>query len=339
MGVAQLIILGVFLLFGRGSKLINKGINEELAMGDTLTREQHKEENERSPEVREREEEMDHTLEEPSIDKDVQESSSIEAAVIRTIDTDQCPSASFEPSSCEREEETQRDKEFYNTPCKLHIILKSTQTTDKRSEEVTLPSYPRRGIDLKKHIESRYHIPTCVQQIKFYGVDIEDSTILRTLRLQHGDTLHIQYTISVDIEYFSSLISTLTRINEILEVVIPELLDSGDITDEMHDLIEGDCLAFTGDSIPLQYFSVYPTGIPNANQLYFIHNNGLQLLLDLYRSMHRLPWHWLPIELQQLEFSCLQIIWNFSATLGIRQLILQVLLFISPFIVVVIINA
>ena len=290
-------------------------------MGDTLTREQHKEEHEKSPEVREREEETAHTVEESSIEKEVQETgrtSPLEASVIRTDDGGS--------TDCEREEENERDKEFYGTPCKLHIILKSTQTTDKRSEEISLPCYPRRGLDLKKHIESQYHIPACVQEIKFYGVDIEDSTILRNLRLQHGDTLHVQYSISVDIKYFLRLISTLTRINQVLELVIPQLLEGKDITDEMHDLIEGDCLAFTGDSIPLKYFSVYPTGIPNANQLYFIHNNGLQLLLDLYKNMHRLPWHGLPIELQQLEFSCLQIIWNFSATLGIRQLILQVIL-------------
>lgn len=222
-------------------------------------------------------------------------------------------------------EEKEEDMEFYGTPCKLQVLLVSTQTGEKREEEINMPRYPRRGLDLKEYLEARYCIPTCVQQVQFYGITIDDSTVLRNLRLQHGDTLHVQYPISVDIEYFSRLINTLTRINEILGVVIPALLNGEEITDEMHDLIEGDCLSFTGDSIPLKYFSVYPTGVPNANQLYFIHNNGLHLLLQLYKNMHRLPWHGLPMELQELEFSCLQIVWNFSATLGIRQLILQVL--------------
>ena len=225
----------------------------------------------------------------------------------------------------EQEEEECSDVEMYAMPCKFQVALKSQLTGERKYKEIVLDRYPRTGLELKKHFETNFNIPVCVQNLLFYNTTIHDNTILKKLRLQHGDTLHLDYSSEVDIEYFTGLINTLSRILAILHVVITELESGADITEEMHDKLETDCMAFTGDCIPLRYFSVFPTGTPNANQLYFIHNNGLHLLLQLYKLIHKLSWECLPFELQELEFSCLQIIWNFSATLGIRYLILQVI--------------
>lgn len=237
----------------------------------------------------------------------------------------ECVSETHLVASCKPLEEEQEEMTFYSTsPYTLSVVLESQQNGHKKIEEISLTTYPKTGVDLKRQIETRFHIPVCIQHLQFYNTTIHDDSNLKKLRIQHGDTLHLQYPSEVDIDYFSTLIRTLSCISTILHRVVPELLNGEDITEDMHELLEADCIAFTGDSIPLKYFSVYPTGTPNANQLYFIHNNGLHLLLEVYRIIHQLPWHGLPTELQELEFSCLQIIWNFSATLGIRQLILQV---------------
>ena len=96
------------------------------------------------------------------------------------------------------------------------------------------------------------------------------------------------------------------------------------ITHKMHHLLYLDCVPFTSDCIPLRYFSVYPTGTPNSNQLYFINSGGLRALLVVYKLIHQLLWNKLAWELLELEFSCLEIIWNFSVTLNVHQLILKV---------------
>ena len=113
------------------------------------------------------------------------------------------------------------------------------------------------------------------------------------------------------------------RINHILRDVVPALVSGAPITNTMHQRLQTDCGAFTSDCVPLRYFSVFPTGTPNANQLYFLSLGGLDLLVNIYKLIHQLPWHKLPQELQDLEYACLQIIWNFSATLGVRQMIVD----------------
>ena len=111
----------------------------------------------------------------------------------------------------------------------------------------------------------------------------------------------------------------------ILHVVIAELESGADITEEMHDKIEPDCMEFALGCASTQHLFFSKTGTPNANHLYFIHNNGLHLLLQFYKLIHKLSFHCLPFELQELELECIQIISLLSVTLGIRYLILQVI--------------
>lgn len=224
------------------------------------------------------------------------------------------------------DEDEEEDSSSDNEPMsyQFHVILKSQKNSERRDKEITLSRYPKTGIELMKQLEVKFHIPVCVQDLYFYTTQIHSETKLKKLRIQHGDTLRLEYPSEADIDYFSSLIETLTRIMCVLNVVVDKISHGFPITQEMHQSLQLDCTSFTGDCIPLRYFSVYPTGTPNSNQLYFIHSGGLKVLLVVYELIHQLPWHKLPMELQELEFSCLQIIWNFSATLGVRQLILQV---------------
>jgi hypothetical protein len=220
-------------------------------------------------------------------------------------------------------EDSDSESASYSTPCALRVVLISELTGERQEKEVTIDHYPKTGIALKRQLEAKFKIPVCVQKILFFNMIINNGTVLKKLRLRSGDTIIIEYSAQVDIEYFSNLIEILSRISSVLRTVVTQLLNGADITYNMHEMLESDCMSFTGDQIPLQFFSVFPTGTPNANQLYFIHNKGLDLLLNIYQLIHQLPWHELPCELQELEYSCLQILWNFSATLGIRHLILQ----------------
>ena len=224
------------------------------------------------------------------------------------------------------EEDSSSSSDNEQMSCQFHVILKSQKNGEKRNKLITLSRYPKTGIELMKQLEVQFHVPVCVQDLYFYTTQIHTETKLKKLRVQHGDTLHLEYPSEADIDYFSSLIGTLARIMCVLHDVVDKISHGLPITQEMHQLLQVDCISFTGDCIPLRYFSVYPTGTPNSNQLYFINSSGLSALLVVYELIHQLPWHKLPWELQELEFSCLQIIWNFSATLGVRQLILKVFL-------------
>ena len=207
--------------------------------------------------------------------------------------------------------------------CTFNLIMTSTHANERTERVFSIPGYPTTGQALKDQIQSKFSIPACVQNLSFSSLPIRDSTCLKSIYLQHGDTVHVNYSMNADVEYFTVLISTLQRINHVLDDVIPELISGAPITSAMHQRLQTDCGAFTSDCVPLRYFSVFPTGTPNANQLYFLSLDGLDLLVTIYKLLHQLPWHQLPLELQDLEYACLQIIWNFSATLGVRQLIVD----------------
>ena len=205
----------------------------------------------------------------------------------------------------------------------FHLLLKSTVEDTVKKGKITFSCYPKTGLQFKREVESQYKVPVCVQALSFQTNRICDSTRLRALKIQEGDTIEVLYTAEAEIEYLSSFINTLTRIVSLLRTILPELLDGAEITSDMHDLLLNDCYAFSQDPSHIDYFSVFPMGSPNANQLYFIHNGGLSLLLDMYELLHLLPWHQLPIEVQELEYASIRIIWNFSATLGIRRLLMH----------------
>ena len=240
------------------------------------------------------------------------ESTSIESSIIS--------------DTMDEEEDSSSLSDNERMSCQFHIILKSQKNGERRDKAITLSRYPRTGIELMKQLEAQFHVPVCVQDLYFYTTQIHSETKLKKLRVQHGDTLHLEYPSEADIDYFSRLIETLAGIMCVLHNVIDEISHGLPITQKMHHSLCIDCVPFTSDCIPLRYFSVYPTGTPNSNQLYFINSGGLTELLVVYELIHQLPWYKLPWELQELEFSCLQIIWNFSATLGVRQLILKVFL-------------
>ncbi len=208
-------------------------------------------------------------------------------------------------------------------PCCFTLIMTSTLSKETKEKVLLLSGYPNTGLVLKNQIQSKLKIPSCVQTLYFASQPIKDDVVLKSIYLQHEDTILVEYTMSADIEYFTDLIGTLMRIKDLLSEVVVDLMSGASITSTLHDKLQTDCSAFASDCVPLRYFSVFPTGSPNANQLFFLSLGGLSSLVRIYKLVQRLPWHKLPHELQSLEYACLQIMWNFSATLGIRQLIVD----------------
>ena len=213
------------------------------------------------------------------------------------------------------------------TQCRFQVFLHCTNATESVKERtVCLERYPSTGRALKLAIERQLSVPACVQTLRFNTQLIRNSTRLKRLRVQDGDTFILHYPAEADVDYLSDIIDTLTRILAVLRVAMDSLTQNKWIDGATHSDLARECDGFSPDNIFLlikSFSTVVLTGIPNANLLYFIDRGGLKLLLEIYSLLHCLQWHQLPYELQQLEYSCLQIIWKFSATLGIRRLVLR----------------
>ena len=207
--------------------------------------------------------------------------------------------------------------------CKFRVLLHNTINETVKERMISTHGYPSCGQTIKQAVEEQLDIPACVQTIKFGSLPISDTTSPSRLRVREEDVFDVHYPSEADVSYLSDLIATLTRILSVLQTAIASLSTSRWISSATQTDLNRECHEFVTDTLPLKYFSVFPTGAPNSNQLYFIEKGGLALLLQIYSTVHRLPWHRLPYDMQKLEYSCLKIIWNFSATLGIRQLILR----------------
>ena len=207
--------------------------------------------------------------------------------------------------------------------CCLQVRLCSMNTNSSKEKMIYLQNYPSRGKNIKLAIEKQLGIPACVQVLSFNSQVISDDTSPSRMRMREGDTVVVSYSSEANISHLSELIATLKKILSLVRTVTASLRIFRFIGESIHVRLSQECDSFNADNVPQTYFSRLLTGSPNSHHLYFIDKGGLKLLLQIYSTLHQLPWHELPYEMQQLEYSCLKILLDFSATLGIRYLILQ----------------
>lgn len=207
--------------------------------------------------------------------------------------------------------------------CKFRIVLHNTIREKMKQRVITTLGYPSCIETIMQAIEDQLSIPVCVQTLRYRSQLIHKTTSLNRLRVREEDTFDVYFPNKANLRYITDLISTLRRILSVMQAAVSSLSTSSWISSATKTSLKRECHDFITDNQPLKYFSVFPIGSPNSNQLYFIERGGLQLLLRIYSTLHCHPWHRLPFDMQRLEYACLKIFWNFSATLGIRQVILR----------------
>ena len=207
--------------------------------------------------------------------------------------------------------------------CKFRVMLHNTIREVQEQRVVSTLGYPSSLQTIKQAIEDQLSVPVCVQTVRYRTQLIHDTTSLNRLRVREEDLFDVYYPNEARVRYVCDLISSLRRIISVLQAAFSSLTMSTWITPATRTNLRRECHEFVTDNLPLKYFSVFPIGFPNSNQLYFIDKGGAVLLLQIYSTLHCLPWHRLSFDMQRLEYACLKIFWNLSATLGVRQLILR----------------
>ena len=210
----------------------------------------------------------------------------------------------------------------------LHILLQSSLTKETKERKLHYSTLPLTGANLRELIEREFKIPSCVQTLSFNSNIIQEGTKLEYLRVQEGDTIVVEYPYDIDTQFYLKLISKLVKIVSSLKCTIPKIAASGKVTEAIRDnipRINNDCKSVRSAILSLKDKQLvnYSNGMPRVDQLYFIHNGGLKVLVELYRLLHLLPWHQLPMGAQKLELSCLSFVCTLSVTIGTRYLLLQ----------------
>ena len=208
----------------------------------------------------------------------------------------------------------------------LHLLLQSSLTRETKERKLYYSTLPSTGASLKELVEREFKIPVCVQTASFNSNIIQEDTKLNYLRVQEGDTIVIEYPYEIDTQLYIELKSDIVKVLSLLKTIIPKIAASGKVASDIHNMLKSDCKSVGNVLINLaddDQFVNTTSGMPEVGQLFFIHNGGLKVLVELYKLLHLLPWHQLPMDVQQFEHSCLYFMCALNLTIGTRYLLLR----------------
>ena len=239
------------------------------------------------------------------------------------------PEASSKDHSSDEELEDQDDSEdsedetlTKTPPVSFNLKLYcATDDAQSRSVKIVTPCTPRTILDIKLCVESELSIPACCQEMSFESQKLRDCDSIEVLKVREGDTLTINYQSEGMVEDVMEIIKGMKSMKRFLrKKAIRKRLENGggcdaEISNNL-DTVQVELLAST-------YF--HPSADPGskANRLFFVSNNGLQIMHQLHVELLRYPWDKCVLEMQYLEHSILRILWNLSAAFSIRLLLLE----------------
>ena len=218
--------------------------------------------------------------------------------------------------------------EEYSVPLKLNINLQPSVHFSEEEEPYQLPKdkslvfnkYPRTGLELKKGIQDKFNIPLCLQTIYFNSFQLDDTQELRNIHLREGDTLTVSYTTHGDLNTVQEAIKAM----KLMLIILNEthnLLIGNKITPTLENVLNNNLKSAIIRSLVDEHFVRMPAKKAEANYLYFVCNEGLELGLKLHKVLSEIPWERHILATQMLEYNVLTLLFYLSSIYGVRLLI------------------
>lgn len=204
-----------------------------------------------------------------------------------------------------------------------NLELFCSQNKHTRQATVTFPedTPPSTVASLKEKIQDLYSIPVCVQSLRYEGHLLGDGTSLEMMKVRSGDTFHVTYSSEGDCKGILEAVEWLTLVREGLVTEVPS--KSKPFSIALEDLI---IYGFNEELIDdLAYKYLFPWLDPKkyTNRLYFVQCGGLEVMMDVYASLHQNPWSDCLLILKYVENAIIRVLWNLSETFKLRRLIMS----------------
>ena len=169
--------------------------------------------------------------------------------------------------------------------------LKSIEISEARNVQI-----------LKQAIEDKFSIPVCSQRLFFESNQFRENENLSSYRFRDGDTIHVYYGETADMEAVQGLIAAVKCILVFVEHLQPEL--SSKHREVKTDCISADRPDIVKDIVLIQQKAGLFKKLTNcANSLLFITSGGLDLVFSLYSLVLEIPWKDTLFQLQRLELN------------------------------------
>ena len=161
---------------------------------------------------------------------------------------------------------------------------------------------------IKEYFEEKHDIPVCLQTIRHRSVVLKQDTPVASLRLRHGDELHVSY-------YAKAECQEMRRVLRWLEAFVDCTVHGREFPlalDKEEPVLE---------NVGFEFFLPWETPVKLANKKVFVYHGGLSFNIQLHRHLLSYQWEQLPAPLKLIECQVLLVLWNLCETLPYRQAI------------------
>ena len=149
---------------------------------------------------------------------------------------------------------------------------------------------------IKEYFEEKHDIPACLQTIRHCSVVLKQDTPVASLRLRHGDELHVSYYAKAECQEMRRVIRWLEAYVTIVQQDGDQLSQQDDEEQVLEDMVN-------------YLFLPWGSPVKTANKNLFVSYGGLSLTIQLHKYLLSYQWLYLPDYLKLMEGQVLLVQW------------------------------
>ena len=179
------------------------------------------------------------------------------------------------------------------------------------------PPHTQNILDVEKQVEKQFSIPVCVQTVSYTtGHGLSNDIKLSDLRVRNGDTFHVKYLAKGNC---TDLMNTITWLRQLSSAMASGGSDV-DLIDVAKTGIQQGLLENLATS-----FNPWddPTSQTYVNKLFFVDNDGINVILKVYELLLRKSWNETDVYFKYMEYLIIGSLWNFTQTFPLCRLLIQ----------------
>ena len=201
----------------------------------------------------------------------------------------------------------------------LRLLLRGTTAVhpnDIRHENISLHSLSSTSVNEMKHsIQEKFSIPSCVQVVKWDGLELKGERRLQDYGIRSEDEITVEYYSEGECVSVQESVQWISKI--INEINLKGLPMKYDIVMSIPDL-DIDQQELHLKSLT-EFFCPWETPRTYANKLYFIDIGGIETILNLYSLILQSEWTEAPVELKYTEYLILRTFIKFCENLSLMR--------------------
>ena len=145
---------------------------------------------------------------------------------------------------------------------------------------------------------------------------------LKAARLRSGDAITVFYLSEGDCEEIVKVLSW-------MGLILASLKQKGglcygcEINQELNRLLIYGIECEHIENLAFDYFYPWLDARKYVNKLHFLHNGGLEIMMEIYSHLLKKTWSQCLLKVKYLEYGILRVLWNFSETFALRRAIIH----------------